>query len=174
MDAPNHALPALPARRRRLAGALLLAAVIAAGIGLAAGWLVYAGAEPDPEDQWGELGRALVALLAAVVVGVAALVTGTVVAVRRTVEPGRRLATGATALGVAGGGMTALGWLGESASRAGVEVLALPAAGLLVAAGAALVGRAAGLVSGPVALRLVNGTALVFGVIALLADVQSA
>jgi hypothetical protein len=167
--------PTSPARgrRRRLAGALLLTTGIAVGIGLAAGWIAYGAAERDDEDQWAELGRAVVAGLVAVVVGVTALVAGTVGAVRRTVEPGRRLATGATALAVITGALAAVGWLGESTTRAGVELLALPAAGLLLATGAALIGTAAGVVSRRLALGLVAGSVAALVVVGLLAEVRA-
>jgi hypothetical protein len=158
---------------RRLLAVVLGSVALAVVVGGLVGFVGYAGSDSESGGEFEELGRAIIGLIAAVVVGGAVFVGSLVVGVRRTVPAGRRLQTVVTiVLAMAAAGLL-LGWVTEASSRAGLHVLS-PFAGLLViGAGAAVVGGAAAVVPGRRVAVLAGATVVVLVSFAVAANLRA-
>jgi uncharacterized membrane protein YhaH (DUF805 family) len=142
----------------------VLAAVVAGGL---AGALGYAASASDGGGQFEDLGRAIVAVLVAAVVGVVVFVGAVAVGVRRAVPAGRRLRTWVTIVLAAAAVFVLLGWITETARRAGLAVLGPPVAALLVVAAVRAIGGAAGIVPARRVWPLVGATAVALAVLSV-------
>ena len=136
------------------------------------GCSVYAGSDSESGGEFEDLGRAVVAVLAAAGVGGVVFVGAAAVGVRRTVPAGRRLRTWVTIVLAAAAVLVLLGWITETARRAGLAVLGPPVAALLVVAAVRSIGGAAGIVPARRVWPLVGATAVALALLSVAEGVR--
>lgn len=157
---------------RQLAAVVVVSvalAVLAGGLAAIVGYGVGGG---SGGGEFEDLGRALVAMVAAVVVGVPVLVASVVIGVRRTVVAGRRLATAAVVLAGVAAVPVLLGWATEASRRAGLDALGAVVAVVVVVAVAGAIGAAAGTVPLRSAITLVGVSVVALAIVAVALEVR--